>query len=59
MAASQQFLDRIPNEQEVRARLAENVREAAVLRSLLRLAKKKTEATARRSSSEGREVARG
>lgn len=43
-ASTEHLLDRIPDEQEVRARLAANQREAAVLRSLLRVAKKKTEA---------------
>lgn len=44
MNATEKILDRIPNEQEVRKQLAENLREAAVLRSLLRIAKKKTDA---------------
>ena len=46
-APAQQLLDRIPDEQEVRARLAENLREAAVLRSLLRVAQKKSDAESR------------
>ena len=38
-----EFIERIPDEAEVRERLSQNLREAAMLRSLLRVAKKKTE----------------
>lgn len=38
-----QLLSRIPDENEVRQRLAENLREAAVLRALLRVAHKNSE----------------
>ena len=40
---TQSLLDKIPDEQEVRRRIAENQREAALLRKLLRVAKEKTD----------------
>ena len=40
----QQLADRIPDEHEVRARLAENLREADFLRSLLRVSRRKPQA---------------
>lgn len=39
-----ELLDRIPDEQVIRDRIAENYREAALLKSLLRTAKKKAAA---------------
>lgn len=52
--ATQQLLDRIPSEGEVRQRLVENLREAAVLRSLLRIARKKKEVGANSQSASHR-----
>ncbi|HET6248529.1 MAG TPA: hypothetical protein VFE47_12580 [Tepidisphaeraceae bacterium] len=40
MSDASHILDRIPTEDEVRERLAENLREATVLRTLLRAARK-------------------
>ena len=48
-AEANQLLNRIPDENEVRDRLAQNLREAAMLRSLLRVAQKKTKLTSDRS----------
>lgn len=39
--AIQRLLDRVPHENELRAELAKNLRDAALLRSLLRIAKRK------------------
>ena len=39
---TQSLLDKIPDEQEVRRRIAENQREAALLRKLLRVSREKT-----------------
>lgn len=45
-ASTQALLDRVPNEQEIRAKLVETQREASLLRSLLRVAKKKPASSA-------------
>ena len=44
MADAERLLERLPDESEVRQRIAENQREASLLRSLLQLAKQKTDA---------------
>ena len=54
-----ELLQRIPDVNEVRARLANNQREAAVLRSLLKVAEKKQQAErfsrqARKGAADGR-----